>query len=809
MRWRPDGVMKAAVLLASIVVDVGCARSGDQNAGNGEASDPLAEAPQEWAAFLDWAETELATIPPAAPFPKEPRMAEPKWAVIRLDEMLDKAVVQCDWKPPSEQREPLAKIGPFRWTPPAEPAESENQDGKPESKAWLEMEGFQVQREDVGSVSIEIRQPIGSFFELSWSVAGIIRVPVPDNEKLWTLTIRTDGLADWTGPLETIKFRSGGTGEGAPEIRAIRFMPREASFPQAVGSARVRLDREIRTAVYAHPPATIRFEGLRIPNRGKLQVGLGQVLPTIPKAGANQPTPDRAAQPMTFNVSVEHDENTTAVLSQEVTGTAGWADASASLATWSGKTINLVFETKGASSEAVACWANPIVYEPVDNPPCVMIYLIDTLGSNHCNLYGYARSTMPKLAEIARGGVWFSQALANSSRTLESVPDLMLSMSTDRHAVSSTSARAADEFVTLAETLRAAGFATVSFCTNVNAGPRQNMDQGFDHFFDDIAYSWWQPVDRTVPIEDVTAWMRTHADRPTFVYVHTAEPHAPYVPPAEFAGRFYPGYTGKIDGTLDKDRGFFRAETARDVAHVVALYDEEVAYADARLAKLIDSLQEAGLYENVQLFVTSDHGEEFLEHGWWQHENNLHGELVRIPLVAAGAMVTRRGKEETPVQLYDVMPTILAMFDVPAPYPLEGESLLPLLQETENDSETDALQKRAIVASNHFHKARDSEEGVVEYAIVANGKLKLMYRFAQGPGRPLRGAERFALFDLDRDLPERTNQIDAHRDQARELIGRLIAWRRRQAPFDGQEANAERLLDGNQLRDLRNLGYVE
>ena len=296
------------------------------------------------------------------------------------------------------------------------------------------------------------------------------------------------------------------------------------------------------------------------------------------------------------------------------------------------------------------------------------------------------------------------------------------------------------------------------------------------------------------------AWLEMHRDRPTFLYIHTAEPHAPYTPPAGFAGRYDPGYDGPIDGTYHQRHGFAKSRKVRDVQHVVALYEEEVAYADSRLGQFVDTLAAAGLAERTDLFIIADHGEEFLEHGNWEHGRDLHNELMRIPLVATGPTVTARGRQLAAVQLYDLMPTVLDMFDLPEPYPLAGSSLVPLMTGKEAPA---ALQDRTLVASNH----NSGRSELAEFAVIS-GPWKLMLTPPKNLGSPSTVTQPFSLFNMQDDYHEQKDVIHENREVARKLIGELVRWRSRQAPFArGLDADSL-LLDGDQLEELRSLGYI-
>jgi len=395
----------------------------------------------------------------------------------------------------------------------------------------------------------------------------------------------------------------------------------------------------------------------------------------------------------------------------------------------------------------------------------------------------------------------------------------MLSLPTERVEVYHSSTAAPPELVTLAEALGAAGFATVSFCTNVNAGPRQGMDQGFDTFVDKISYFWDAQADRTVPLEEVRGWLERHRDRPAFVYIHTAEPHAPYLPPPGFAGRFDPDYEGRFNGRMDGPNSYRnirdRERQRRDVEHIIALYDEEILYSDARLGAFLDALGELGLAGRARILVTSDHGEEFLEHGEWGHGFNLHNEQTKVPLVVAGPGFRRGARVDECVQLFDVMPTILDLFDLPAPHALQGISLLPLLvepasgeaaakHERELAELVEKLRNRRIYASNHNYRAWNDR---IEYSVLADGRWKLIFGARPFWSQDSDPAARFALFDLLRDPLERQNVIGEQVGIARRLVGDLVRWRVSQPPYEAGRRGPTQI-DARHMRELEALGYI-
>lgn len=800
-----------------MLVAAGCSEAPPASSGGGPAApaDPLADAPTEWSAFLTWAEKKLQSEPAAVPLPDSPETAQPRWALVRLDDtiMFRKAGKTCGWTAPPSGSGALAEVGPFRSDRPTSTfqvtvAPRATPDGK--DSLALAIGGFELQREDVGSIELTISVPFGKHVSLKWGKAGTVLVPVESHDEPFAVRILTDGFAEWKGPLRALSVITDGLSAGAVvEVPALRFMARKASYPEPLGIKRVRLGHEIRTAIYAHCPAEIMFENVRLPSNARLQVGIGHVTGSGTASGGTSET--------SFEVLVTRDGKVETALSQQIDAGEAWTDAAASLARWSSKDVTLTLKCTAATPETVAFWANPIIYQPVADPPVLVVYLIDTVAAEHIDFYGYGyrRATMPRLATMAAHGVWFSRTFSNSSRTIESIPDLMLSMPVERHGVHHNSTAAPGGLVTIADALRAAGFATASFCTNVNAGPRQGMDQGFDTFVDKIGY-YWTTYDRTIPLEEVLAWIEQQRDRPMFLYIHTAEPHAPYTPPQGFAGRFDPDYTGRIDGNFRSYRTIRDPiGQRRDLDHVIALYDEELLYGDARFGLFLDALQEKGLLEKTHFFVTSDHGEEFLQHGHWEHGLNLHNEQTRVPLIAYGPTFKSGARVDVPAQLFDLMPTILDMFDLPTPYALAGKSLLPLLRRTSGSrrSGTDAgsakdpldeLRQRSIYASNHNYRISGK---LIEYSVIADGRWKLLYGMRAFPMYPGGPKSRFLLFDLQSDRFERRNAIHDHQEVARRLAEDLVRWRVSQLPYDtGVRAPTE--IDRAQMEQLEALGYV-
>lgn len=774
-----------------------------------------AAAPADFVEFLDWAEASLQEMPPSVALPAAAPV-EPQWKFTRLldAEQMRFARLDTEWRGEAQQAEALAALGPVS-TSDRSTVVKPNEAGKPSYHTTIG--GFRVNRDEVGAIEFEIEAPFGRYVGFQWSKAGQIPIPIKSNFEPFTLRVPTDDFAEWADQdrprLDQVVLISDGMGDGDTPLvyKKIRFLSKASKYPTAHGVDRVRIGKEIRSAIFMRTPSTLAYRDVAIPAHGKLAVGLGM----------NTEATGGATQPVRFEVVIEYDGESTAVLNESMHDTSIWRDVSADLSRWAGQQVTVKLSATSEDPDALAFWANPIVYEPQEDPPVIVLYLIDTLAAEHMEPQGYARLTAPTLKMVADRGTWFARALSNSSRTIESIPDMMLGVTTERHDVWHNYTPAAEQFVTLAERLRDAGYSTVSFCTNVNAGPRQGMDQGFETFVDEIGFYWSKKSDdptmgdRTVPLEKTGHWIDTHRDRPMFLYVHTAEPHAPYTPPQGYAGEFDATYKGNVDGTYGAN-GFSRRihrqqyrknkKMLRALQHVVALYDEEILYSDYRFALFLDQLSGKGLEKQTNLIVTSDHGEEFLQHGMWEHGLDLHNEQTRIPLILHGPAFVDLGEVEAAVQTVDIMPTILDVAGVAPPQAFDGDSLMPLVKHgaEPDDAAVARVNDRQIAGSNHNFR---SSKQLIEFYLIDAFQWKILYGFR--PTRFEGGRQsRWALFDIAQDPKERKNLLFNNQAQARKLIEDLLVWRLTHPRYDVATERGAAQLSGSDLQDLQALGYV-
>jgi hypothetical protein len=262
---------------------------------------------------------------------------------------------------------------------------------------------------------------------------------------------------------------------------------------------------------------------------------------------------------------------------------------------------------------------------------------IDTLRRDHVGLYGYPKPTTPRLDALGREGAVFDDAVSVSSWTLPAHFTMMTSVEPAAHGAVDSKHGFNHRVPTLGRMLRDAGYVTQAITSHLYVSKEYGFDDGFDGL--DYAYDrkGREVADRAL------AFLDGVDERPFFLFLHFYDPHWHYDPPPDLLRIFEPEpYQGRITGNWWKLK-FWTRDTTKpaDLAHLLALYDGEIRYADGQVGRVLDRLKERGLDRSTLVVLTSDHGEEFLEHGAWEHQRTLYEEQIRIPLVLRGRSLLR------------------------------------------------------------------------------------------------------------------------------------------------------------------------
>jgi hypothetical protein len=235
---------------------------------------------------------------------------------------------------------------------------------------------------------------------------------------------------------------------------------------------------------------------------------------------------------------------------------------------------------------------------------------------------------------------------------------------------------------TIATDLRKAGWSTAAFIAN----PTLHAGNGFAEGFTTFYTTPYDPSSITLPGADTARrapkWLASHRGEPFFLFLLLMDPHDPYTPPDRTRGTtpFDPDYKGSFTGDEihSLQIGKLPRPSERDIRHLAALYHDEVRYADSKIGELWNAL-DADEKERAAVVFTSDHGEEFCEHGGWKHGPALFDEVLRVPLLIrprAGRPMPAAPADAL-ASLLDLLPTIEALAGIPVPArPLDGRNLL-------------------------------------------------------------------------------------------------------------------------------------
>ncbi len=317
----------------------------------------------------------------------------------------------------------------------------------------------------------------------------------------------------------------------------------------------------------------------------------------------------------------------------------------------------------------------------------VILIVVDALRADRLGCYGYSRDTSPNIDKLAKEGALFSQAFSHGAGTRIAVASLLTSFYPSVHQVYTLESSLEDRFVTLAEVLQENGFVTVAFAPD-NVPASYNFFQGFDSFYE-LPHSSDSAQKST---DKILAWLNQNRDsgKRFFIYAHYFGLHAPYIVPDPYERLFW---QGPVDGKMrdfarrfartknyDPTRGGMIPEGAM-AGYLESQYDAKVRYTDDSLAELFKGLKALGLWDNTLIILTSDHGEELMDHGNFFHEQSLYDELIRVPLIMRLPKAIAENKTMPQMARHiDVMPTVLEMLNIYPSSPMQGDSLLSLIR---------------------------------------------------------------------------------------------------------------------------------
>jgi len=491
----------------------------------------------------------------------------------------------------------------------------------------------------------------------------------------------------------------------------------------------------------------------------------------------------------------------------------------------------------GASAAAAAAAGGLFGYRILNRPrPKNVVFIVaDALRADRLGCYGYQRQgeksgrfISPAIDRLAREGLLFERCLAQSSWTLPSTASYMASRIPFVAGERYNEGFITDRCSTTAEILAERGWLTLALVTNpylympaAGGGRKLAVARGFSRFVPGSASRLPNPLhERGIGRPEVLASFtqaqeavekalglisqRVSRARPFFLYIHLMDTHEPYNPPEAYKELVaaVPPVEGVPDYLLyqairtnaekrgeerlaEEDMAYF--ERARE------LYDASIRYLDEWVGTLVNFLKANGLWESTLVLFSSDHGEEFGEHGWIGHSTTLYDECLHVPLIAAGRGAAAGRRVSSPVSLLDLAPTILASCGIEAPGEMQGAALDLSGGERRSGRATISTLVRPDVPAPLYEK---------KYALTHPAGKKLIRteyldKTAQKP-------DKVELYDLTSD-PGETNDIAAANPSEVETLQAELDRRMGTAEVEEGEPFT---VDEEARRVLESLGYL-
>jgi len=436
--------------------------------------------------------------------------------------------------------------------------------------------------------------------------------------------------------------------------------------------------------------------------------------------------------------------------------------------------------------------------------PNIVLVMVDTLRADHLSCYGATGIETPNMCRLAGENGTRFEGFAHASWTKPSTASLVTSLLPSSHQAMSKAATLPRDVDHVAEVLQERGYATGGIASNINLAPSFGFDQGYDEYhylgpdylagaressskliLYQIGRAVWFKLspglrfgdfyqDSQVVNRYAFDFLERYADSRFFLFLHYMDPHDPY---------FEHPYNG---------RGVARVSTPEPDPELAEelrrLYAGEIEYLDGNFGRFLARLEELGLWEDTLVVLTSDHGEEFHEHGGWWHGLTLYDEQIRVPLLVKWPEGQRPDIPDGAMARHlDVVPTLLGRAGASVPSGMQGSDLL----------------ERNPDAAVQVYSEEDHEGNVLWSLRTESEKL-----IRANPDNP-RGLPERAYYRVDRDPGETENLAGETLSSREQELEQLAESHRSFAEGEAVAGESGVEMDREECEQLRMLGYVE
>lgn len=469
----------------------------------------------------------------------------------------------------------------------------------------------------------------------------------------------------------------------------------------------------------------------------------------------------------------------------------------------------------------------------VKKRPNIVLIVMDTARAANMSLYGYKQRTTPRIQEFAHDALVFKNAISSAPWTLPAHAALFtglpsyLHFATYSYNAENKGVPLAQHYNTLAEILFANGYETGAVVANTGfLSPQYGLNQGFEFFWwgkprarNLLAYSLIQEISISYPAfpinfvksicgfsdyNDATYinqislnWLQNHtrANRPWLLFINYMETHGTTYLPSPFSHLFPVSSQLYLPGSWPRDQetGLAKWLDSRSLDRSRGWYDNELAYLDYEIGRLLNRLKEGKLYDDAMIVITSDHGELLGEHEEFGHRFWLYQELLQVPLIVKYPRGENGGQANKKTVLNsDVFAEILEQSGVALP--------------------TD-IMAQPFAKSNHpvFAEVDPNPEFAKKWPNTYNQNLQAFYSKMFDHLKLINSDNgKNELYDISRDSGEKSKLLDSNQTGPIlvELENFLDALNPLREKFQKKQPNWQKKFDPDTLNRLRALGYL-
>jgi len=394
----------------------------------------------------------------------------------------------------------------------------------------------------------------------------------------------------------------------------------------------------------------------------------------------------------------------------------------------------------------------------------VILVTIDVLRKDMFGCYGNEKELSPYIDSLAKDSIRFTRMQAAGPYTQASFPGLLTSSYFLDYG---KPGKLSSKRTLVSEVLKEAGITTAAFHSNPYLSGGMGWNRGWDVFYD----SMQDEVEPMLPYirgdkinQKVTRWLDSYMGngdyKPFFLWTHFMDVHEPYVPDKKYVDIVHPDMTLGKKEMFDLFKDCVVKQNVSNPEKVEALkrlYEIQVREADMYVASLLTALKDKDVLDDSVVIITSDHGDEFNEHGGLSHRDKMYRELIDTPAIIYNA--SQKGECNTLVSNVDIPPTICSLFGVDPAQGWKGRSLLPLDDYVSRGAFGEAIDMKS-------KKGGDMDRDIYFYR---QEDLKILYRPVE---------DRWEMYDLQADPKEQTNCVETH-PRSEEMKGILKPQARR------------------------------